>query len=239
MWCATAIGASGLIALVGGLEAGSGFAGSISAWLSIPAASPDAIACSVAPRSVEELLTSPAPEMGLMGMRQSLPEGRPADTATTEAITQAVRQLEACANSGDFLRFLALFTDAGLRQRPINASPELRAELAALADTTPTPVPVGQRAVFAGPWHMEILPDGRVEAAVMWFGSESDTCVDPRRITVLIFAQQNGQWRIDERIESVAEGELIDLVGPPPAASTETAVDVCLDSAPVRGPNDD
>ena len=127
-----------------------------------------------------------------MGMRQSVPKGRPVDTATAEAITQAVRQLEACANTGDFLRFLALYTDAGLRQRPINASPGTRAELAALADTTPTPFPVGQRAVFAGPWHIEILPDGRVEAAVVWFGSEADTCIDPHRITVLLFAQQDG-----------------------------------------------
>ena len=191
------------------------------------------------PRSVEELLASPGPEMGLIEIRGALPEGRAADAATAEAIAQAVRQLEACANSGDFLRFLALYTDAGLRQRPINASPEIRAELAALADTTPTPFPVGQCAVFAGPWHVEILPDGQVEAAVVWFGSESDTCIDPNRITVLLFAQEGGQWRIDERIEGVAEGELIDLVGPPLAATTETAGDVCLDSAPEPGPNDD
>jgi hypothetical protein len=226
---ALAMGASVMIALIGGLEGGSGSARSVSAQLSTPAASGDTVACTIAPRGVEGLLASPAPEPGPMGMRQSLPEGRPVDAATAEAITQTVRQLEACVNSGDFLRFLALFTDAGLRQRPINASPETRAELAALAVATPTPVPVGQRAVFAGPWHMELLPDGRVEAAVVWFGSESDTCIDPNGITVLLFAQEDGQWRIDERIESVAEGELLDLVGPPPAASAETAVDVCVD----------
>jgi hypothetical protein len=238
-WPALAVAASAMIALVGGLAGGSGFARSVSAQLSTPAAARDAVACTIAPRSVEDLLASPVPELGLMGMRQSLPEGRPADPATTEAITHTVRQLEACANAGDTFRFLALFTDAGLRQRPINASPETRAELAALAAATPMPVPAGQRAVLAGPWHIEILPDGRVEAAVVWFGSESDTCVDPNRITVLLFAQQGGQWRIDERIESVAEGELIDFVGLPPAASAETTVDVCLDSEPGRGPNDD
>src|SRR4051794_38693211 len=72
MWRTMAIGASALIALVGGLEARSGFAGSVSAQLATPAASPDAIACTVAPRSGEELLASSGPGMGPIEMRPSL-----------------------------------------------------------------------------------------------------------------------------------------------------------------------
>jgi hypothetical protein len=239
-WRTLLVSVSTIFGLVGGeFEGGSGLTKSASAHLSTPAAIPDAVGCTIAPRTVEDLLATPATEVGLMGMRQSLPEGRPANTATVEAITQAVRELEACANAGDFLRFLALFTDAALRQRPINASQEASAELTALAAATPTPVPPPHRAVFAGPWHLEILPDGRVVAAVVWFGSESDPCVDPNRITVLLFAQQDGRWLIDERIERVAEGELIDLVGSPPAPTAETVGEVCADAEPARGANDD
>lgn len=231
MVVAMAVGVNG-----GSLESGSGQVRSVIAHRSTPAATPDTVECSVPPQSVENFLATPAAEVGLMHMRQALPEGKPADAATAEAIGRTVRELEACANSGDFLRFLGMFTDSALQQTPLVTSWEDRVELAALGSATPTPFPRGERAVFAGPWHVEILPDGRVLAAVVWFGSESDACVDPNRITVLIFVEQGGRWRIDERVERVAEGELSDLVGPPPA---KFGVEMCTGVASGPSPNDD
>jgi hypothetical protein len=37
------------------------------------------------------------------------------------------------------------------------------------------------------------FPTDGFEATVVWFGGECDSCVDPNRIAVLLFAQQDGQ----------------------------------------------
>src|SRR5215216_5558957 len=43
-----------------------------------------------------------------------LPEGEPADEATVAAITAVARKWVACVNSGQYLKFLALFSDEWL-----------------------------------------------------------------------------------------------------------------------------
>lgn len=209
-----------------------------SAQESTPAVTPGRAACTVAPRSLADLLATPIAEPVQVDMLQELPEGEPVEPATAEGVTRTVRQLGACASSGDLLRFLALFTDAALVQLHLNTSEEGRAELAALGSAAPTPYPPGRRAVFAGPWHLRLLPDGRVLAAVTWFGSEADTCVEPNRIWALIFVDRDGRWLVDEIIERVAEGELIDLVGLPPAGSTPTTLEACEDGPIGNRPND-
>ncbi len=46
--------------------------------------------------------------------------------------------------------------------------------------------------LLAEPWHLGRLPDGRVLAAVTWFASEADTCIDPSRIRVLVSVERDG-----------------------------------------------
>jgi len=184
---------------------------------------PVGAACTAAPRSLADLRATPIAAPGPVDLRPELPEGEPVGPAAAEGVTRAVRELEDCANSGELLRFLALFTDAALVQLNLNADEEAMAEFAAVASSPPTPYPPGERAVFAGPWHLRLLPDGRVLAAVTWFGSAADTCVDPSRVWVLVFVERDGRWLVDEIIEQVAGGDLVDLVGLPPEDSSPAA----------------
>lgn len=146
---------------------------------------------------------------------EPLPRGTPADAATTAAITAVIRELEACVNAGEYMRFSALFSAAWYRQIPL--SDEIVAESTALAAATPMPVPEGQRGIFSDPWHVEKLADGRVLAAVIWVGREGDPNPDPTRAKVVVFVKDDGRWLIDELIERVADCEdLAAVVGPPP-----------------------
>lgn len=206
---------------------------SVSAQSTTVDATPSIVVCTASPRAVDDLLATPTAEPGLLNIRQELPEGIAADAATAEAITRTVRELESCANSGEIFRFLALFTDAALRQRPIAGNQDARSELIALADATPVPISPGERVTIPGPWHIELLPDGRVAAAVIWFGNEADLCVDANQTSVLLLVQQNGRWLVDEIVEDVAGGELIDFVGPPPARAIG-ALDLCEDAGSER-----
>lgn len=186
-------------------------------------ATPQAETCDVAPRSVAGLIALLGPAQGDDGQvlePRPLPEGVPADAATTEAIAAVVRKLEACLNSGDQLRLYSLFSDDQFRQMP--RIDDVVAELRALENVTPTPVPEGRRQVLVGPWHVEILEDGRVFAAVLFrFEDEADY---PSSTKALLFVQQEGQWLIQEMTDLIwVEGAsgpvaVADIVGPPPGA---------------------
>lgn len=201
------------------------------------AATPQPVACDVAPRSLEETLALVSPESGAGTPSngrpiEPLPAGIPADAETFAGVSATVRQLEACINDGQLFRFMALFSDESLRRMP--GGENAGAELSMIAASTPAPIPPGRRSVVIGPWHVEMLPDGRVLAAVVWFGTETDTCVDPNRVTALIFVERDGRWLVDELIEDVADGELIDVVGLPP----ETGLDACVSNERLgRPPN--
>jgi hypothetical protein len=192
-----------------------------------PVPAQDRPRCDVAPRSVADILAlyKPQAPQGSVPMLPMgpLPRGAPADAETTAAIAAAVQEIEACVNAGDVLRFYALLSDDWMRQIP--STDEIVAETTALATATPTPLPEGHRSVFFGPWHVEELADGRVLAAVVWFGSEKDPGSDPSRTKVLIFTYEDGRWLIDEIIERVADCndimEVAAVVGPPPGTLFE------------------
>lgn len=185
-----------------------------------PAATPGPETCDVAPRRVLELIALLGPPLanGQVLEPQPLRPGSPADEATTNAITAVVRELEACFNAGDLLRVYALFSDDQFRQMP--NTEEIVEELTALETATPTPAPAGQRQMLTGPWHVEVLDDGRVIAAVR-FGFEDANLVSS--IKALFFVRQDGSWLIQEIADLVwVEGEsgpvaVEDVVGSPPA----------------------
>ena len=135
-----------------------------------------------------------------------------------------MRELEACANARDLLRFNALFSDTWIQHIFIKTE-DVEAELKAAASFTPTPIPAGQEMAFLGPWHVQVLPDGRVLAAVIWFGSVADPAVDPNRVMVLLFTRQSDRWVIDEMIDEVVVPDckfpvpVALVVGPPPGAT--------------------
>ena len=181
--------------------------------------------CEVEPRTIAEILAlheSPPRDGSWI---QPLPTGTPAGPDMREEINALVREIEACMNAGDLLRYLALFSDDWLRL-PI----DVETATAELAAKTPTPVPEGRRAAYIGPWHVEILDDGRVLAAVLpTFEDEPNP--DPSRTQVWLFIKHDGRWLVDELIDNVLVTDcehsvaVETVVGPPPG--------LMLDSWPV------
>jgi len=182
-----------------------------------PAATPVAESCDAAPRAIGEILrlTEPTPGEGLPVL--PLPAGEPADPDTTAAIAAVLEEMGACLTAGEMLRFYALHSDDWLRRFAGDI-----AGLATLTASTP-PLADGDRAVYLGPWNVQILPDDRVLAAVLLrVGNELRP--DPSRTRVLLFVRHDGRWLVDETIEEVSLAECEDpvevgaVVGPPPGA---------------------
>jgi hypothetical protein len=182
-----------------------------------PAPPTVAATCDVAPRSIAETLalagSAPANDAAAL----PLPAGEPADPVTVDAIAATLGEMSACLTAGDMLRFYALHSDDWLRR----FGGEIEG-LATLTTSTP-PLADGQPAGYLGPWHVQVLRDGRVLAAVLLrVGDERRP--NPSRTRVLVFVTQDGSWRVDETIAQVRlpdcplPVEVAAAVGPPPGA---------------------
>lgn len=159
-------------------------------------------ACTVAPRTPEELEAlldgyvapspTPLPEQATPdgGWRlgiDALPAGTPADSTEVEAVVQ---QEFACLAAGDFLRYLALFTDDEILGSRILSG--LGAAMATPDLRTPTPSTHNRPIPTVGLFHARLLPDGRL-AAVAPSGAVG--------LPVLyLFARQGERWLIDDRV---------------------------------------
>ena len=161
--------------------------------------------CIIEPRTYEEVATVlnlegegiPEPAMTQI----NAPLGEVADPDTAIAIEEVARQVLACFNAGDILRASALMTDNGvmraywgltidqenrdLARERIPAPPEPRADefLARLMTVT----------------DVSMLPDGRVAAFVVF----NEPLLPPGgpETLLFIFADQDGQWRVDDWID--------------------------------------
>jgi hypothetical protein len=182
-----------------------------------PTASPTAMTCDVTPRSTTEVLTLVETDSEQPAAILALPTGNPADPATTAAITAVLHEMAACLTSGDMLRFYALHSDDWL-QRTLGVVEGMAIQTISI----PT-LDDGNRALYLGPWHVQILADGRVMAAVLLV-VDDNLRPDPDRTTVLIFAHRDGRWLVDETIASVRVPDcplpvgVAAVVGPPPGA---------------------
>lgn len=194
---------------------------------------PVAIACDVEPRTVAEIvaLAESTPTGGRP--RDVLPPSQPADPVTAAEIAATVRRIEACLNTRDELRFLALFSDDLFRQMSIDA--EAIAELE--ADAMPaSPAPEGERSVIIGPWNVRLLDDGRVLAALL-LTTEADPEPDPIHTKAVVFVREGGRWLIGSPMEEsvgVAECDgrvaAVSVLGPPPSEAAVTAVAIATPS---------
>jgi hypothetical protein len=189
--------------------------GTINARQATPTASPVAATCDVAPRSVGEIQA--LAELVEEDNRpvSPLPAGVPADPATVAVVSAVLEEMGACLTAGDMLRFYALHSDDWLRRFAGQV------EGLAIVSTGTPPLADGDRAVYLGPWHVQVLDDGRVmAAALLRVGNEVRP--DPSRTRVLVFANQGGRWFVDETIARVqvegCEGavDVAAVVGPPP-----------------------
>ena len=173
--------------------------------------------CNATPRSTAEVLTLAGTNSGEKEPILTLPAGGPADPATTAAITAVLHEMAACLTAGDMLRFYALHSDDWLRR-----SLGMVDGMATLTTSIP-PLDDGHQARYLGPWHVQILDDGRVLAAVLLVVGD-DLRPDPDRTRVLLFTHRDGRWLVDETIASVHIAgcahpvDVAAVVGPPPGA---------------------
>jgi hypothetical protein len=191
-----------------------------------PAASPTAATCDVAPRSTAEILTLAEANSSETDPILTLPTGDAADPETTAAITSVMREMSTCLTAGDMLRFYALHSDDWLRQS-LGAVDGM-----AILTTSIPPLDDGHHARYLGPWHVQVLPDGRVLAAVLLVVGD-DPRPDPNRTRVLIFTHSDGRWLVDETIASVRIADcprpvdVAAVVGPPPGALFDSWLASC------------
>jgi hypothetical protein len=122
------------------------------------------------------------------------PTGTPVNDATQHAITGTVRQSVACANAGDLLRGLALYTDHFLANQLVGPNGITQANMALLASTPPAAAPAADRLSLVAVQDVIQLADGRVGATVITRNSDG-TFED-----YLFFAQVGSDWLIDEAV---------------------------------------
>jgi hypothetical protein len=123
------------------------------------------------------------------------PQGNPASSDEVTAITNTVRQFIACSNAGDYGRALALSTANYLEPQFAELDAAGREAAIDRAQAPATPLAQGAQLGIEKIENIEKLDDGRIGAEV--------TTVDPINhphvtTVVLIFAQEDGAWKIDE-----------------------------------------
>jgi len=134
--------------------------------------------------------------------------------------------MAACLTAGDMLRFYALHSDDWL-QRSLGA-----VEGMAMLTTSIPPLDDGHQASYLGPWHVQVLADGRVLAAVLLVVGD-DLRPDPDRTRALLFVYRDGRWLVDETIATVRVAdcplpiEVAAVVGPPPEALFDSWAVAC------------
>lgn len=149
---------------------------------------PEAAACQMAARTVQELLilaatpmatavaTAPPDAFDDLASDSAIPAG----TATVAEITRTVHEIYACFEAGDELRAYALFTDDALR--PFLAGEPLLSEQLYQGYGMREPLGVEEA---------RFLPDGRVIAQITFRVSEGVFT------ETWIFVHQNGRYRVD------------------------------------------
>ena len=157
-------------------------------------ATPVAAACSIEPRSEEEvtLLAQQAatPTAGTPTGSVRLPEGEPVDAETTAQLLATLDEADACAQARDLLRFLALYTENFIVESIFAPEPAGVTQGSQPPDQvnpagTPTPLPTNviDDAV--------LLDDGRIAAHVFVTGSNDFG-------TIVWFERVNDRWLIDD-----------------------------------------
>jgi hypothetical protein len=121
-----------------------------------------------------------------------LPEGQPVDAATLNTLDHTLRQIIACAQSGDINRLLALYSDAyvatiALAPEPVPIVPGQPSEGMALPDGTPAAGSYAQPSVLDA----VMLDDGRIAARVAANGIAGTD-------EIVFFVFQHERWVIDE-----------------------------------------
>lgn len=172
-----------------------------------PAASPSPLPlteCTTEPISFEELSLAlatpvaapPSPEASPTAV--TLPDGEPADEATTQAVQETIIQLTACLNSGQILSALALYSDRFLQEA--FAGFEITQEMYDKQLESKEPRPEHERVLIYSFDQVVIAPDGR--AAVVAVGDDLASA-GPPSATLFYLAHDGDRWRVDQTAEDI------------------------------------
>jgi hypothetical protein len=176
--------------------------------------SPDPEECTLEARGIEELQAiygEPAPEGA--GEATSaveatpaafvLPEGSPADDATTEAIVAAIRLNVACYNAGDYLASFSGVTDEFLVTQV--GTSLFDEDFVAAMEASPVPLAEEQQTELLSVRTVVVLEDGRAAALVDYSGhfpTESEG-INGVETDLWIFENVEGVWLLDEVVANI------------------------------------
>jgi hypothetical protein len=167
-------------------------------------ATPEGGGCTVAPRTEDEILAlsstpytepaTPHPE-GTRATPATMPAGEAADEETVAAITDTVNQVAACAEAGDILRLLALYSDRYVVEHIFAREPQPIIPGHPRIEGQTLPATPGAAPVTSVVERAHVLPNDRISAIVRT-GDEID---------IVTFVKVGDRWVIDD-IAPVSSG---------------------------------
>jgi hypothetical protein len=157
--------------------------------------------CTVEPRTMDEIAALAEGDAPAEPPNAAEAGAEPVDDATRAAVAATARELVACANAGDIMRRLALYSDNRLRF----AYPDGPTRVLETIAENPLPLPVEQRVALTAVEDLGRLEDGRVSARML-VDNPATHSHDPNAAATasqqeaarLIFVQEDGRWRVDE-----------------------------------------
>lgn len=175
---------------------------------------PPASACTVAPRQIPPPPATPIVASPVATAAYVPPTGQPAGPATTQAVTATIRESVACANAGEALRSLALYSDRYV-ENYLYGPTALDISILRQTAATPQPAASGEQLALVSISDITAVPDGRVAAKVV---TRNPTAIFTDE---LILVNQHGRWLIDE-FHQLATQQLA-ATAPPPVPATAAA----------------
>lgn len=157
--------------------------------------------CTVEPRTMEDLAAlaeGPSPKEP---PNATAAGGEPVDDVTRAEIAATARELVACANAGDIMRRLPLYSGDRLRF----AYPDGPTRVLETIAANPLPLPVEQRVALTAVEDFGMLEDGLVSARMLVDNPAAHShdpnvaaAASQQEAARLIFVEEDGRWRVAE-----------------------------------------
>jgi hypothetical protein len=174
----------------------------------------EAVECTIAPTTVEALQAlygtpAAAGESEANSLARSatpealqLPEGTPADEATTAAITATVQMIFACNNSGMLLSSMATLSEHFISTEIGNAV--FDEDLVAVLQASPVAVPAENQTLLLDVRDVTVYADGRVGALIDYMAQDGATeGIEGQETDLFIFVNVDGVWLLDDSFENL------------------------------------
>ncbi len=157
-------------------------------------------ACTVAPRTLDQIAALAKDPPQALPLNVTDPGIPLTDPAIQTDIKTTVREMAACANAGDMMRRLALYSDARIGAAYPDGPTRALQEMAKVS----WPVPAETRVAIINIDDFRRLSDGRASASVTvddpsYYHTHVPGFVPPVQLQVarMIFVQEGGSWRVD------------------------------------------